>query len=136
MALDDRRSHWRVAGPGGLVWEWDAAIVRDEPDRLIGWRSLPGSDVDHAGSVHFTPLDGGGSTEVRLVLRYDPPGGALGQALAAMSGDDPSRQIEDDLRRLRNTFHAGGAVGADPVEAASAASFPASDPPAWNAGTE
>ena len=99
--LDDRRSHWTVRGPMGSTLEWDAEIVRDVPNELIGWSSLPGSDVDSAGSVHFNPRRDGRATEVKVVLRYDPPGGPLGTVLAAALGEDPGRQIRDDLLRLR-----------------------------------
>jgi len=95
--LDDRRSHWTVRGPVGSTLEWDAEIVREVPNELIGWKSLPGSDVDSAGSVHFNSRRNGGATEVKVVLRYDPPGGALGTVLAAALGEDPGRQIREDL---------------------------------------
>ena len=105
--LDDRRSHWTVEGPAGTTVEWDAEIVRDVPDQLIGWRSLPGSDVDSAGSVRFRPRRGGRATEVQVVLRYDPPGGALGTVLASALGEDPAAQIREDLLRLRRRVRAG-----------------------------
>ncbi len=53
--FDDRRSHWTARGPAGSRVEWDAEIHNEIPNELIAWRSLPGSEVDNAGSVHFTP---------------------------------------------------------------------------------
>ncbi len=104
--LDDRRSHWTAKGPAGSRVEWDAEIHREVPNELLAWRSLPGSAVDNAGSVHFMPTDTG-DTEVRVVLRYDPPAGKLGAAVARLFGEDPSRQIADDLRRLKQVVEAG-----------------------------
>ncbi len=52
-------SHWVVRGPAGLRVEWDAEIINEVPNRLIGWRSVPGSDVVTAGSVQFARVRGG-----------------------------------------------------------------------------
>ena len=103
--LDDRRSHWVAKGPLGARIEWDAEVHNEIPNELIAWRSLPGSEVDQAGSVHFTPTPEG--TDVRVVLRYAAPGGKLGDAMARALGDDPSRQVADDLRRLKQVMEAG-----------------------------
>jgi uncharacterized membrane protein len=104
--LDDRRSHWTAKGPAGSRVEWDAEIHNEIPNELIAWRSLQGSEVDNAGSVHFMPTENG-DTEVRVLLRYDPPAGKLGAAVARLFGDDPSRQVADDLRRLKQVVEAG-----------------------------
>ena len=53
------QSHWVARGPAGVDVGWDAELVNDIPDRLIAWRSLPGSDVVTAGSVRFQPIRGG-----------------------------------------------------------------------------
>jgi uncharacterized membrane protein len=106
--VSDRRSHWTARGPAGSRVEWDAEIHNEVPNELIAWRSLEGSEVDNAGSVHFMPTENG-DTEVRVVLRYDPPAGKLGAAVARLFGEDPSRQVADDLRRLRQVVEAGEA---------------------------
>jgi uncharacterized membrane protein len=106
--LDERRSHWTAKGPAGSRVEWDAEIHSEIPNELIAWRSLEGSEVDNAGSVHFMPTENG-DTEVRVVLRYDPPAGKLGAAVARLFGEDPSRQVADDLRRLKQVVEAGEA---------------------------
>ncbi len=106
--LDERRSHWTAKGPAGSRVEWDAEIHNEIPNELIAWRSLQGSEVDNAGSVHFMPTENG-DTEVRVVLRYDPPAGKLGAAVARLFGEDPSRQVADDLRRLKQVLETGEA---------------------------
>ena len=106
--LDERRSHWTAKGPAGRRVEWDAEIHNEVPNQLIAWRSLPGSEVDNAGSVHFMPTENG-DTEVRVLLRYDPPAGKLGAAVARLFGEDPSRQVAEDLRRLKQVVEAGEA---------------------------
>jgi uncharacterized membrane protein len=97
--LDDRRSRWVATAPLGATVEWDAAIINDVPDRLIGWRSMEGSTVVTAGSVHFEPS--GAGTSVRVRLQYDPPAGKLGSWVAWAFGEEPSVQIEKDLRRFK-----------------------------------
>ena len=97
--LDDKRSHWVAKGPIGSDAEWDAEIINEIPNELIGWRSVDGSRVNNAGSVHFIPTRGG--TEVKVILRYDPPAGKLGAAIARLFGEDPARQVAEDLRQFK-----------------------------------
>ena len=111
--LDQRRSHWVAKGPVGTRVEWDAEIHNEIEDEIIAWRSLPGSQVDQAGSVHFTPAHGGG-TEVRVVMRYAAPAGKLGDAVAHLLGDDPERQVADDLRRFKQVMEASEASSFTP----------------------
>lgn len=102
----DGESHWVAKGPLGLRVEWDAKITRDEPGRVIAWKSLPGADVDSAGSVHFRAVPGG--TEVRVNLKYDPPGGQLGTAVAKLFGENPERQVREDLLRFKKLIETNG----------------------------
>jgi uncharacterized membrane protein len=104
--LDDARSHWVVRGPGGLRLAWDAEIINLIPFELIAWKSLPGADVASAGSVRFRALDDN-STEVRVVLQYDPPAGKLGASLAWLAGQGPSAMLRDDLCRLKQWLETG-----------------------------
>ena len=104
--LEGARSHWIAKGPAGSRVEWDAEIHNEIPNELIAWRSLEGSEVANAGSVHFSPTETG-DTEVRVVLRYDPPAGRLGAAVARLLGEDPSLQVAEDLRRLKQVIEAG-----------------------------
>ena len=112
--LDEQRSHWVAKGPAGTRVEWDAEIHNEIPDELIAWRSLPGAEVDHAGSVHFSPGPNEG-TEVRVILRYDPPAGRVGAAVARLFGEDPSQQVAEDLRRFKQVMEAGETAGAGRV---------------------
>jgi uncharacterized membrane protein len=103
----DGKSHWVARGPLGLKFEWDAEIVTDKPNELIAWRSLDGSDVDTAGSVRFRELPHGRGTEVRVELKYDPPAGKVGTALAKLVGRSPEAQITADMRRFKQLLEAG-----------------------------
>jgi len=104
---EGNRSHWVARAPAGFNVEWDAEIINEEPGKLLAWRSLEGSQVGTAGSVHFMPAPGGRGTEVRVTLKYDPPGGKLGSWVAWLFGEEPRQQIEDDLRRFKQMAEAG-----------------------------
>jgi uncharacterized membrane protein len=103
------RSHWVARGPAGMEVEWDAEIVTDEPERLLSWRSVAGSQIHTAGSVHFTALSHSRGTEVRVELKYDPPAGHLGSWLAWVFGEEPGQQIRSDLRRFKELMEVGEA---------------------------
>jgi uncharacterized membrane protein len=105
------RSHWAVKGPAGSQIEWDAEVHNEIEPELIAWRSLPGSEVNNAGSVHFRPIAGGTRTLVRVVHSYEPPAGRLGAAVARLFGEEPSRQVREDLRRFKEVLEAS--VGRD-----------------------
>ena len=105
--LGHGRSQWVARGPGGLTVEWEAEIVNDVADRLIGWRSCEGADLVTAGSVAFEPLRGGEATQVSVHLQYAPPGGRLGRLVASLFGAEPSQTIREDLRRFKQLLEAG-----------------------------
>jgi uncharacterized membrane protein len=91
----------------GKTFEWDSEVIKDEPGRLIAWKSLPGSDVHLAGSVHFDQLPGNRGTIVTLELNYEPPAGAIGLAFAKLIGQDPDKNAREDLRRFKQLMEAG-----------------------------
>ena len=102
--IDETRSHWVAKAPAGTRVEWDAAIHNEVENQLIAWRSLPGADINNAGSVHFVETVPGSRTEVQVVLSYEPPAGRLGAAVAKLLGEEPSKQVEDDLRRFKQVM--------------------------------
>ena len=106
-ASPTRFSHWRAHGPGGTIVEWDAEIINEVPNKVIGWRSLEGSDVVSAGSVNFDDAGPGRGTRVRVHLQYSPPGGKVGAAVARLFGRDAATEIREDLRRFKQLIEAG-----------------------------
>ena len=102
------RSHWVAKGPAGKSVEWDAEIYNEKEGELIAWRTLEGSEVASAGSVRFEPTAGG--TLVRVTLKYDPPGGRLGAFVARLFGENPERQIDEDLNRFKQLMETGEAA--------------------------
>ncbi len=104
--LDDKRSHWVVAGPTGKDVEWDAEIINDIPGRIIAWRSVEGSEVPNAGSVHFDPALGNRGTVVKVEMEYDPPAGHLGAGVAKILGAEPGETVFKALRNFEALMEA------------------------------
>lgn len=110
--LEDGRSHWVARGLLGTTVEWDAEIIKDRVGEVISWRSLPGADVDTAGSVHFSEQPDGGAA-VRVSLKYNPPAGKTGAVLAAALGQSVDESLEEDLQRFKQHMETGtGAITA------------------------
>lgn len=105
--IDRERSHWRAKAPLGQSVEWDATIINEIENELIAWQSEEGARVPNAGSVRFTPAPAGRGTEVRVTISYEPPAGQVGVAVAKLLGEEPSRQVADDLRRFKQLMETG-----------------------------
>jgi uncharacterized membrane protein len=137
--VSETRSRWVAKAVGGTSIEWDAQIVKDVPGQMIGWRSLPGSALQIAGSVRFEPADGG--AQVVVTFKYDPPAGKIGAVVAELFGESPSKRIGEELDRFKKLMEkksygnisSGSERHSDPVDRSSDDSFPASDPPSWAA---
>lgn len=99
-------SRWRAKGPGGLDVEWNAEIINEVPNKVIGWQSLEGSDVVSAGSVNFEDI-GAGGTRLRVRLQYSVPGGKVGAAVAWLMGRDPATEIREDLEQFKALAESG-----------------------------
>jgi len=104
---DDLHSHWAAKGLGGQIAEWDAEIIERRENEMISWRSIPGSEVENAGSVWFTPVPDGGATIVRVELKYDPPAGKTGDFIAGLFGRDAKTALDEDLGRLKSLLETG-----------------------------
>jgi uncharacterized membrane protein len=105
--ISDTRSHWVAVGPAGTRVEWDADLVADEPGALLAWRSLDNADVENAGIVRFETATGGRGTVVRVEMQYSPPGGMAGALFAKLFREEPSQQIDEDLRHFKQLMETG-----------------------------
>jgi uncharacterized membrane protein len=99
-------SHWVAKAPAGTSVEWDAEVYMEKVGELISWRSAENADVDNAGSVRFEAV-GDNSTKLTVMLKYDPPMGPIGAAIAKLFGEEPTQQIGEDLKNFKKAIEAG-----------------------------
>src|ERR687896_916268 len=91
-------SHWRVKGPMGKSVEFDARTTEMDPNRGIGWNTTEG-EVMTSGEARFEEV-APGRTRVEVTLNYaDPPGGAVGEAVANILSN-PERNLQEDLQNF------------------------------------
>jgi len=102
--IDFKVSRWTAKAFGGVPLTWMAEIINEVPFETIGWRTLPGESVQHAGSVVFKSLPGTQGTDVRVHLQYAPPGGKAAAWSAALVGQDPARLTREGLQALKTRF--------------------------------
>ncbi|HLN97535.1 MAG TPA: SRPBCC family protein [Pyrinomonadaceae bacterium] len=104
--IGDGLYRWSVGGPAGLTVHWDAQITDLEFNKLLAWKSLPGSMVGQRGVTRFTS-NPDGSTRIDVKMSYNPPAGALGHAIAELFGVDPKQEMDDDLMRMKSFLETG-----------------------------
>ncbi len=99
--VDGQISHWKSNLPGKLFnLHWEAEIVKDEPGRLIGWSSTPGSFFKHVGRVTFEEKPDFTGTIMKVVFSYHPPAGGVGMAIAKLLNP----YLEELLKKEMSTF--------------------------------
>ncbi len=100
------RSHWTAEFSGLPPVEWDAELVKDEPGKVLSWRSVKGdAPVENSGSVTFFDL-GARGTGLRVEIGYYPPAGPLGKAVARLFSPVSEQQVREDVRRFKSLLEA------------------------------
>jgi uncharacterized membrane protein len=117
----DGVSHWVARGPLGQTLKWEAQIINERPGELIAWESLPGSQVDTAGSVRFEEAEGGG-TVLTVALKYNPPGGTAVAQAADWMGVGLESELESDLDEFQQRI--AGLSASAPIATAGVSSAP------------
>ena len=108
--LDSKRSRWTARAFDAVPVTWEAEIINEVPFETIGWQTMPGETVQHAGSVNFKPAYGARGTEVRVHLQYAAPGGKAAGWLAWLAGEDPGKLTREGLRALKRRLEGGPAA--------------------------
>jgi uncharacterized membrane protein len=104
-ALGGDRYHWVVDGPAGVPVEWESEMIHLEEDREMTWHTVGDSQVGSVGRIRFEPE--GSGTRIRVQMRYMPPGGVLGHAVARAFGADPKTELDEDLARMKGMIEGG-----------------------------
>ena len=101
--LTGNRSRWeaKLAGNLGGV-SWDAEIVNEDPGKVIGWKSVGGSDIDNAGKVEFMDSEDGRGTVIQVVISYLPPtGGYLKSKIAGLLSPVFEKLVRKDINNFK-----------------------------------
>lgn len=105
--IGDGRMRWEIRTPLGRAYKWESEIV-DGPGGGVGWRSLPDAAISNEGSVRFDSAPHDRGTVATLHVRFDPPGGALGEGLLQLLGAAPLNLVADNaLRRFKSLVETG-----------------------------
>src|SRR5918995_1257885 len=98
-------SHWRIKGPLSKSVDFDAKTTEMNPNRGIGWNTVEG-EVMTSGEVRFEEV-APGRTRVDVTMNYsDPPGGAVGEAVANILSN-PERILKEDLGNFARIVERG-----------------------------
>lgn len=115
--LDGRTAEWTARGPAGGEYRWRTQVEETAPDELR-WSSLDGADVANAGVLAFRPAPGDRGTELHLDVRFDPPGGVVGEAVSKLFHIVPSEIVRHALYKFRALALTGEIPTTDPQPAA------------------
>jgi uncharacterized membrane protein len=109
----DGRTTWQASASFGPSITWEAQIISDRPGEEILWRSTDQSLLANHGAVYFRNGPGGRGTEVHVHIGFEPPLGAVGEAVGKLLRALPREQLTADLRRLKQLLELGEIVQSD-----------------------
>lgn len=114
--VDEDIADWQVEGPLGTQYRWQTRTSVDTSGRL-GWVSLDGADIPNTGQLHFAPAPAERGTEVSLDVRFDPPGGVVGEGLSKLFHIVPREIVLKALYKFRALALTGEIPTTDPQPA-------------------
>ncbi len=101
------RTRWVAKTPIGNTLEWEAELIEDVPNERISWRSVEGSTIPQRGEIRFVPGSADRGTLVELEMRYELPGGAIGQAASGFIKALTREAAREDLRHFKQLMETG-----------------------------
>ena len=104
--LPGTRARWTLRGPAGRRMTWETRTIERPDERVLAWESVPGSQLSATAAVRFTPLSVD-STDVEVMLQYEPLPSKLGESLIWLAGQSPAGLLREDLARLKQLLETG-----------------------------
>lgn len=99
--LDDETSEWKIKIPGNLGHlGWKAAIIKEEENKEISWRSFSDSLIHNIGKVQFYD-NGKSGTKIHVMISYQAPLGGIGETAAKALNPIFENLIEKDIKRFK-----------------------------------
>lgn len=103
--VEEDLSNWKSKVMGKLfAVDWKVEVVKDEPGRLIGWRSAAGTWIGHVGKVEFADIPGQQGTLLKIVFSYHPPAGGIGLALAKLLNPYFESLLRKEIKTFKHTI--------------------------------
>jgi uncharacterized membrane protein len=115
--MDGRTAEWVARGPAGGEYRW-RTVVDDSASNELRWSTLDGADVANEGELRFHAAPGDKGTELHLDVRFDPPGGIVGEAAGKLFHIVPREIVLTALYRFRALALTGEIPRTDPQPAA------------------
>jgi uncharacterized membrane protein len=124
--IDNTRSHWEAKIPNNMVTiKWDAEIVKDDPNSLLSWQSLPGSTIENAGKVEFRNALGDRGTELRIMITYRPPAGNIGNQVAKWFNPLFEKMVKEDVMNFKQFIELKDSLAVpEPQQTTNISNFP------------
>ncbi|HVB02168.1 MAG TPA: SRPBCC family protein [Chitinophagaceae bacterium] len=96
--LDNGFSSWQAEIPGKIGnLSWQAEMVKEEPNRILSWKSVPHSPIEHAGKIVFSEALGGKGTTLDILITYRAPAGELGRGISRLLNPVFKKMIHAEL---------------------------------------
>ena len=101
--VNERLSNWTISIPGNIKdVSWRAELVKEIPNELLSWHSLPGSEITNAGKIEFRDALGKHGTGITASVSYQPPFGKIGEHLLKLFNPVFKKTVMEDLNNFKN----------------------------------
>jgi uncharacterized membrane protein len=114
---NDGTAEWIAHGPARGEYRWRTEVAESGTEE-VRWSTLDGADVANVGILTFRPAPGERGTELYLQVRFDPPGGAVGQVVSKLFHIVPGEIVRKALYQFRALAVTGEIPTTDPQPAA------------------